>query len=205
MPMTEIVAYIDDSETVAQFHNYNQSIPIEEHYDTLQNPDIDTLTFVDAIMAIVMDSCSNQIPGDADNNGVIDAGDRDFLDNFINHGGPPPEVSSNADPNGNCRIDQSDIVYMEEFLFQGGPPPVLCTCIYPISGNVMCGDANWEGITNIADPVYLIEYIFKGGPAPAPECVGDANRDDTANIGDAVYLINYIFKGGPAPVDDCCR
>ena len=61
------------------------------------------------------------------------------------------------------------------------------------------GDANGDGIANVADGVYIINYVFKGGPAPEPLTAADANCDGSANVADAVYLINYIFNGGPAP------
>jgi hypothetical protein len=63
------------------------------------------------------------------------------------------------------------------------------------------GDANNDGVLNVADVVYEINFIFKGGPPPDPyaTCSGDVNCDCVENIGDAVYKINYVFKGGPPP------
>jgi hypothetical protein len=61
------------------------------------------------------------------------------------------------------------------------------------------GDANGDGILNIADVVYLLNYLFTAGPLPEPLAAGDANCDGTINIADVVYLINYLFTGGPPP------
>ena len=61
------------------------------------------------------------------------------------------------------------------------------------------GDANGDGVINIADVVYLINYLFIGGPAPVPLAAGDANCDGVVSSADVVYLINYLFIGGPAP------
>jgi hypothetical protein len=61
------------------------------------------------------------------------------------------------------------------------------------------GDANGDGIINIADVVFLVNYLFTGGPAPEPMEAGDANCDGTVDIADAVYLVNYLFAGGPPP------
>ena len=61
------------------------------------------------------------------------------------------------------------------------------------------GDANGDGVIDIADVVYLIDYLFIDGPAPDPLWVGDCNCDDVVNIADVVYLINYLFTGGPPP------
>jgi hypothetical protein len=61
------------------------------------------------------------------------------------------------------------------------------------------GDANGDGMINVADAVFIINYIFNDGPPPDPIESGDANCDTGANVGDAVYLISYIFNGGPEP------
>jgi hypothetical protein len=75
--------------------------------------------------------------------------------------------------------------------------PFTLTIVRPY----VCGDANGDGIANIADAVFLINYVFNSGPAPDPFEAGDANCDGAPNVADAVYLINYVFKGGPEP---CC-
>ncbi|MCK4857669.1 MAG: dockerin type I repeat-containing protein [candidate division Zixibacteria bacterium] len=66
----------------------------------------------------------------------------------------------------------------------------------------ICGDADGNGLVNIADVVYLITYIFvPSSPAPNPMASGDVNCDGMVNIADVVYMISYIFVGGPAPCD----
>ena len=67
---------------------------------------------------------------------------------------------------------------------------------------VTLGDADGNGMVNIADVVYLINYIFAGGPAPNPLLAGDVDCNGMVNIADVVYLINFIFGGGPAPCAD---
>ncbi len=61
------------------------------------------------------------------------------------------------------------------------------------------GDANGDGLVNVADAVYLINFVFKGGTAPVSTYGGDANADGIPNVGDAVYLINFVFNGGSPP------
>ena len=63
----------------------------------------------------------------------------------------------------------------------------------------LCGDANGDGIIDIADAVYLLNYLFIGGPEPELLEAGDANCDEVIDIADVVYLINYLFTGGPPP------
>jgi hypothetical protein len=63
------------------------------------------------------------------------------------------------------------------------------------------GDANADGITNIADAVYLIIYLFKDGHEPIPLETGDVDGDNLCQIQDAVYLVNYLFKNGNPPIN----
>jgi len=70
---------------------------------------------------------------------------------------------------------------------------------------LICGDANGDGVVNIGDAVYLINYIFIIGPSPYPiTCVGDANSDGEVNVADIVYIVNYVFNGGSPPETSCC-
>jgi hypothetical protein len=61
------------------------------------------------------------------------------------------------------------------------------------------GDANGDGMIDVADVVYLINYLFTGGLAPEPLEAGDANCDGTVDVADAVYLLNYLFGSGAPP------
>jgi len=77
-------------------------------------------------------------------------------------------------------------------------------CLYAVnvgSASPSGGDANGDGLVNVADVVFLINYIFRDGAAPNPLDAGNVNCDNEINVGDAVYMIQYIFKGGPAPGD----
>jgi len=64
----------------------------------------------------------------------------------------------------------------------------------------LAGDADADGMVDIADVVYLINYLFMDGPAPIPFEAGDVNLDGVIDIADVVYLINYIFLNGPPPL-----
>ena len=61
------------------------------------------------------------------------------------------------------------------------------------------GDANADGMIDVADIIYLTNYLFLGGGAPEPLEAGDANCDEVIDIADVVYLINYLFTGGSPP------
>ncbi len=91
--------------------------------------------------------------------------------------------------------------YQYYFQFSDGVDTVTTTpdSIYLEVLTYLPGDADGDGMVNIADVVYLINHIFGGGPPPDPLEAGDANCDGMVNIADVVYLINYIFGGGPPP------
>jgi len=62
------------------------------------------------------------------------------------------------------------------------------------------GDANADGVIDIADVVHLLNYLFSDGPEPEPSLdAGDANCDGKVDIADVVYLVNYLFLEGPTP------
>ena len=73
------------------------------------------------------------------------------------------------------------------------------------SQGILCGDANNDGVVDLADAVHLLNFLFRSGPAPLLNlCVADADNDKEVSIGDVVYLLNYLFKDAVAPHPDCC-
>ncbi|MCX6829912.1 MAG: hypothetical protein NT002_11620 [candidate division Zixibacteria bacterium] len=77
---------------------------------------------------------------------------------------------------------------------------IISTCC------VKPGDANHNGILNIADITYLIKFLYQSGPKPPcqggvgkyPE--GDANGNGITNIADITYLVKFLYQSGPAPI-----
>ncbi|MFN0060540.1 MAG: DUF1800 family protein [Planctomycetota bacterium] len=65
------------------------------------------------------------------------------------------------------------------------------------------GDANTDGLINIADAVAMLGFLFPpgGGPATVLTCrdAGDVNDDETLNIADPVNLLTHLFSFGPPP------
>jgi hypothetical protein len=61
------------------------------------------------------------------------------------------------------------------------------------------GDANNDGVIDVADVLVLVNYLFLGGSGPDPWENGDANCDGELDIEDVVFLITYLFQGGTAP------
>ncbi len=63
------------------------------------------------------------VPGDANGDGVVDAGDVIVLVNYLFLGASLPYLANAADPNGDCGIDVGDIIYLNNYLYLGGSEP----------------------------------------------------------------------------------
>ena len=69
------------------------------------------------------------------------------------------------------------------------------------------GDANGDGLMDIADAVTGLSFLFLGGVMPCEEGA-DSNADSRLDISDPIYTLSYLFLGGPpprAPFPDCAR
>jgi hypothetical protein len=69
------------------------------------------------------------------------------------------------------------------------------------NGHELPGDANADGVVNVADVVFVVNFLYRGGDPPIPMEAGDANCDEIVNVADVVYLVNYLYRGGDPP---CC-
>lgn len=68
------------------------------------------------------------------------------------------------------------------------------------------GDANGDGITDIADAIWSLTFFFGSGSAPDCFLAGDTNDDGIYDVADAISLFSYIFLAGSppsAPFPDC--
>lgn len=61
------------------------------------------------------------------------------------------------------------------------------------------GDANGDGIANLADVIKLIQYFFNDGSVPPCLAAADANGDNTNDLSDSIFLIQYQFLDGSPP------
>ncbi len=65
--------------------------------------------------------------------------------------------------------------------------------------NIICGDADENGVIEISDAVLLIDYVFAGGAAPLTLTGGDADGSLYISVSDAVFLLRHLYLGGPVP------
>jgi hypothetical protein len=61
------------------------------------------------------------------------------------------------------------------------------------------GDANGDGVIDLADVVHLINFLYRNGVPPSPIEAGDADCDGMVDVADVVYLVNYLYRGGDPP------
>ncbi|MGE3166534.1 MAG: prolyl oligopeptidase family serine peptidase [Planctomycetota bacterium] len=67
------------------------------------------------------------------------------------------------------------------------------------AGEFRRGDANGDGIVDIADPVFTLLYLFGAGPAASCQASADVNDDALIDISDPISELSYLFAMGPAP------
>ena len=61
----------------------------------------------------------------------------------------------------------------------------------------VCGDANGNGFTSIADVIYTINHLMGLGSPPNPLSAANVDSICGVNVADVVYLNNWIFTCGP--------
>ena len=104
---------------------------------------------------------------------------------------------------GNATYGQTASIKFDDFplyeLIFCGPvvdyPPLYTNG--EISLAYVCGDANYDGTTNILDVTYLTNYLYRGGPSPIPLQAGDVDSGGSINLLDVTAIINFLYKGGP--------
>ena len=60
--------------------------------------------------------------------------------------------------------------------------------------NVVKGDVNGDGETNIADAMAVVNYILKRPSTSFIKTAADVNGDGEINIADAMAVVNIILK-----------
>jgi len=61
------------------------------------------------------------------------------------------------------------------------------------------GDADGNGVLDLADAVLTLRSLFQGGPAPACAESADADNDGSVNVTDPVLLLEFLFRSGQPP------
>ena len=91
------------------------------------------------------------------------------------------------------RVSLFDSTYYVEFV------KAAVASISILANPFLIGDANGDGVTDVADVMYLVNYLFIGGAPPDPLEEGDANCNGEVDVADVMNVINYLFIGGSPP------
>jgi hypothetical protein len=73
---------------------------------------------------LIFEASFLEIPGDVNEDGIVNIGDVVLLVNFLYRGGSPPDSMDNGDVNGDCIVDVGDVVYLVNYLYRNGPAPL---------------------------------------------------------------------------------
>lgn len=68
-------------------------------------------------------NCCN-MPGDANDDDVVNILDITYLISFLYKGGPQPPCLYEGDANGGCTTNILDVTYLIAYLYKGGPSPI---------------------------------------------------------------------------------
>ena len=79
-----------------------------------------------------------------------------------------------------------------------------CTeaCAATLTPVVLRGDANRDGVLDLADGIFLLSELFAGGSLSSCPAASDANGDGTVDIADPIAILDYLFRSAeplPAP------
>jgi uncharacterized delta-60 repeat protein len=105
---------------------------------------------------------------------------------------------SGSDEASAISVDDSNSVYVTGYSWGDTTAGDYATIKY-VQTHFLRGDANGDGVVNVADIVYVVNFLYRGGDPPVSVEAGDANCDGIVNVADVVYLVNYLYKGGPPP------
>lgn len=75
-------------------------------------------------------------------------------------------------------------------------PGNICFLALPVFKR---GDANTDGLTDVADVIFIIQFLFVSGTVPNCNDAADGNNDQLIDVSDTIYIINYLFSSGPPP------
>jgi hypothetical protein len=86
------------------------------------------------------------MPGDVNEDSLVDVGDVVYEINYLFRHGAYPLCLDCADPNGTCNIEIGDVVYLINYLFKVGPEPLVPECDWsePVNLGLQINSPNGE-------------------------------------------------------------
>jgi hypothetical protein len=105
--------------------------------------------------------------------------------------------------NGNVVLSNKVVIDNESIDPAGFYDGQVCA---PANALFVRGDANNDGLFDVADPIFMLNYLFLDSAEPPCPDAADADNDGLLNITDPVFMVLYIFGIGvapPYPFPDC--
>ena len=105
--------------------------------------------------------------------------------------------------NGNVVLSNKVVIDNESIDPAGYYDGQVCA---PANALFVRGDANNDGLFDVADPIFMLNYLFLNSAEPPCPDAADADNDGLLNITDPVFMVLYIFGIGvapPYPFPDC--
>ena len=80
------------------------------------------------ILLVSISGAQAQMPGDVNDDSLVDVGDVVYEINYLFKNGPSPVWWECGDPTADCVIDVGDVVYLIDYLYKEGAEPEIVDC-----------------------------------------------------------------------------
>ena len=107
---------------------------------------VNSLLLFSLIFLVSISGIQAQMPGDVNEDSLVDVGDVVYEINYLFRNGPPPMVYECGDPTADCVIDVGDVVYLIDYLFKEGAKPDIVDCSWsePVNLGLPINSPNGE-------------------------------------------------------------
>jgi hypothetical protein len=89
---------------------------------------VNSLLLFSFIVLLSITGTQAQVPGDVNDDSLVDVGDVVYEINYLFRHGAYPLCLDCADPNATCSIEVGDVVYLVNYLFRAGSTPLVPEC-----------------------------------------------------------------------------
>jgi Tol biopolymer transport system component len=89
---------------------------------------VNSLLIFSFILLVSISVTQAQMPGDVNDDSLVDVGDVVYEINYLFRHGAYPLCLDCADANGSCNIEIGDVVYLINYLFKAGSEPLVPEC-----------------------------------------------------------------------------
>jgi hypothetical protein len=152
---------------------------------------VNSLLLFSLIFLVSISGIQAQMPGDVNEDSLVDVGDVVYEINYLFRHGAYPLCLDCADPNGTCNIEVGDAVYLLNYLFRAGPTPQTPEC-------------DWSEPVNLGLPINSTEGEESFRTTPDGKLVvWSSNRPGTYGNHDIWYSFWNSISGSWSEPRNC--